>query len=225
MRGGGSVTPGLSRVPMWMGPTSSCVSPCVRTMRGVSSITISVDWADSSLAEKSCLRMGRRSRPGKPLKNLAVLLAQEAREQVRLAVAEAQAGHDLARAERRQRLAGDENGRAQGAVLDLEVENDLVLVGDPRGHREDDADGTVLERGQRVERRAADRERCERGGRHRDLLPEVQLELGPLLTPDLGLRPEPGVGVLLTRGSIEKSIQENDEFDQRGRRRVRAMLE
>ena len=50
---------------------------CVRTMRGVSSITMSVDWAE-------------------PLENLAILL--EAGEQVRLAVAEAQAGHDLARA-------------------------------------------------------------------------------------------------------------------------------
>ena len=28
-----------------------------------------------------------------------------------------------------------------------------------------------------------------------------------------------------TRGGIEKSIQENDELDQRGRRRLRAMLE
>ena len=28
-----------------------------------------------------------------------------------------------------------------------------------------------------------------------------------------------------TRGGIEKSIRENDELDQRGRRRLRAMLE
>ena len=68
MRGGGPVTPRLPCVPMWIGPTSSYVSRCVRTMCGVNSITMSVDCADSSLAEKSCLRMGRRSRPGNPFR-------------------------------------------------------------------------------------------------------------------------------------------------------------
>ena len=66
MTGGGPVTPMLPCVPIWMGLRSSWVSSWPRTMRGVSSITMSVVRTDWSLAEKRRPRIGTFIRPGMP---------------------------------------------------------------------------------------------------------------------------------------------------------------
>ena len=59
-------------------------------MCGVSSITMSVWVMLLSLFENSCFRIGTWTAPGNPVSALALVLAQQARQQVRFAVAQAQ---------------------------------------------------------------------------------------------------------------------------------------
>ena len=99
MRGGGPVKPRFCCDPMYTGFTSSCVSSCVRTIRGVNSITMSVCPFDRSLLVKSCLNMGSRIRPGKATEGPALVLAQQPGQQRRLAVAQPERRLDLARSE------------------------------------------------------------------------------------------------------------------------------
>ena len=64
--------------------------------------------------------------------------------------------------------------RAERAVLDEQVEDDVALERHARRHLDVDADGPVVERRQRVEVRAALRDRREHGRRHRNLVAEVR---------------------------------------------------
>ena len=59
-------------------------------------------------------------------------------------------GGHLARNERRQALPGDDDVTTAGAVLEREVEHDVAFVGHARRHLDDDADGAIAERRQRV---------------------------------------------------------------------------
>ena len=64
--GGGPPRPRLCCVPMKIGLTSCSVSSCVRTMRGVSSMTMSVCVISVSFDAKRLRRIGRRRSPGMP---------------------------------------------------------------------------------------------------------------------------------------------------------------
>ncbi len=68
MSGGGPPRPTFCCVPMKIADRSSTVSSCVRTMCGVSSITMS-DWVTSSLVcPNSERRIGMRMMPGNPVR-------------------------------------------------------------------------------------------------------------------------------------------------------------
>ena len=101
---------------------------------------------------------------GETAQRLAFVLAQQAREQVRLAFAQAEARGHLARAEGRQGLTPPMSMLpAERAALDRDLDDDVALVGHPRRHLEVHADGPVRERRQRLRRRAARRDRGEHG--------------------------------------------------------------
>ena len=197
MSGGAPVRPMLACVPMKIGFRSSCVSSCDRTMCGVSSMTMSVCATSLLLLEKSCLRMGRRKQARKALQRAALVLAQQAREQVHLALAQPQPRRHLARPEGRRGLAADLDRRAERAALHGQVEDDLVVVGHARRHLDDDADGPVVVGRHRHGGDAARRGAAEHRGQHGDVLAEVQRELGALRAPQLRLGDELGLRVAL----------------------------
>jgi hypothetical protein len=62
------------------GAESCTVSSCVRTMRGVSSITMSVCCSSLSFEASSLFSTGRRRRPGMPLSVFRSVLTQESRQ-------------------------------------------------------------------------------------------------------------------------------------------------
>ena len=67
-----------------------------------------------------------------PGQRLALVLAQQAGQQVRLAVAKAQARGDRALAERRHADAGHRDGGAERAVVEQQVEDDVAVDRHPR---------------------------------------------------------------------------------------------
>ena len=89
--------------------------------------------------------------PREPPERASILLAQQSRQQIGLAVTKAKACDDPSRAEGRQRLPRHVDVRAERAVLDLQIENDFVVVSHPRGHDQVDAHGSVFERRQGVD--------------------------------------------------------------------------
>ena len=76
---------------MKIGLRSDAVISCVRTMRGVSSMTMSVCVISVVVGREQLVQDREPHQAGQTLQRLAVVLAQQAREQVRLAVAQPQA--------------------------------------------------------------------------------------------------------------------------------------
>ena len=105
-------------VPIEDGPTSCGVSSCVRTMRGVSSITMSVCATVVSLLENSCLMTGSRSSHGKPRSERRSSSCSRPASRFDSPSRSRSLRHDLARGERRQLLPGDVEPLAERAVLD-----------------------------------------------------------------------------------------------------------
>ena len=153
MSGGGPASPRLPWVPTNSGAKSFIVSECARTMCGVSSMTMSVWTISLSFDANRSLRIGIVGDARESFDRLALVLPQEAREQVRFAVPQPQSRLDLPREERREILAGDVLVGPLGADLERDFEDDVAVVGDARLDVEVHAHVPV---GERRERRRRD---------------------------------------------------------------------
>ncbi len=132
---------------------------------------------------------------GEPGQRLALVVAQQAGQQVRLAVAQAHARRDLARSERGEVLPPDVDVAPLRAAFDLEVQDDVAVVGHARRHGHVDADLFVGERRHRVHGGSARHERHEAGGGHGDFVAQVRRELRPFGSAERRLRDELRLGV------------------------------
>ena len=88
--------------PTRNGRRSSSVRSSTRTMRGVSVRTMSVSCVSRRLCANSRPTSGRSLRPGHAFEHAPLVVANQARQQVRLAVLQPDHRVDLAVAERRQ---------------------------------------------------------------------------------------------------------------------------
>ena len=120
---------------------------------------------------------------GEATERPAVLLTEEPGKQILLAVAETERRLDPARAEGGQRGSRHVDVGAEGAVLDGQLEDDLVLVGHPRRHLDDDANRAVTERSERIDGGATGGERRECGLGYRNVLTQIQRQGLALLSP------------------------------------------
>ena len=139
------------------------------------------------------------NRAGEAAERLALVLAQQAGEQVRFAVAQAQPRAHLARAERRIVRAGDVHVGAARAALDVQVDQDVAVERHARRDVDVDADRLQLERVQRVDADAARRDRRVAGRDDRNLVAEVQRQLAAFGAAQLRLGDELGLGVALEK--------------------------
>ena len=151
------------------------------------------------VAREQLLEERQMDRAGKPRDGIRVPLLYQTSEQVGLAVAQAQACRQLALHECGHRHARDGLVRTERAVVQDQVEDNLAVERHARRHIDVDADILIRIRAQRVHARAAGRNRRITGRDHRNLLTEIERQLGALCAPELRLRDDFGVVVGLEK--------------------------
>ena len=155
--------------PTRNGRRSVSVRSSTRTMRGVSVRTMSVSCVSRFGVGEQPADDRQVAQAGHALEHAALVVANQAGEQVRLAVLQPDHRVDRAVAERRQPA---EAGARDAADLDLERQRHLVVVMGARRDVDVHADVLVVERRDRLLRHAAGGDRREGGDRHRHALAE-----------------------------------------------------
>ena len=140
------------------------------------------------------------AQPGHPFEHAPLVVADQARQQVRLAVLQADHGVDLAIAEGGQPA---EAGAGNTADQNLQRQRHLAIVMRARRDVDVHADVLVVERRDRLLRDAAGRDRREHRDRHRHTLAEPRLRGHAFRRAELGVRQRPRVAV-----GLQQSIEE-----------------
>ena len=98
---------------------------------------VGLAWTAVLVAPSNCLNPRQTQQAGQAAERPPVLLADQPRQQVRLAVTQPQPRRHAPRPEGRQGLPGHQDRRSDGGVLHLEVQHDLLLAGHLRRHADD----------------------------------------------------------------------------------------
>ena len=140
-------------------------------IRGVSISTTSVCLRLLVVLREEAADDRQVAQAGDAIERRPLFVADQAGEQVGLAVLQPDRGVDVARAERRQVVVAD---AGEVAHLELQPQRDVVVVVQPRRDLDVDADGAVGERGDRLLVDAAGGDRREGHARHRHVVAEAR---------------------------------------------------
>ena len=220
-RGGGCawrLRPAAARAGRSAGPATRRSAPSIRGPRGTRRRSVSVRSSTRTMCGVSvrmmsvCVRLGLvvREQPADDrqvaqardaVQRAPLVVADEPGQHVGFAVAQPDHRVDLAIAERRQTA---EAGSRDALNADFQRQRHVVVVVRARRDVDVDADVLVVERRDRLLRRAAGGDRRERRDRHRHALAEPRLRGHAFRGPQLRVGQRPRVGVGLEQPVVER---------------------